>query len=54
MSQIIQNGTIWNDVVFIDKEEDAKMTVLWDEKQYSEQSGAWFYFYRGYLVAIKK
>jgi len=49
----IHNGTLYQDVNFVDSPNKAKLEILYDKIEYNKENDCWLYFYRGYLVAIK-
>ncbi len=47
---VIQNGTLYNNVNFVDTPVGA-MEVLYDRRELSEDKKTWLYFKHNYLVA---
>jgi len=52
MGAAVVNGKLYNEVNFVDKPEEAKHVVRYDEVKH--EKGHWLYLYHGYLVAVKK
>lgn len=51
---VIDNGTIYQNVNFVDSPEKADKEIRYDKMGYNKEDNCWLYFYHGYLVATVK
>ncbi len=47
-------GKLHPDVKFVDSEDKAVITVVYDSSNFDKKTGTRLYFYNGYLVATSK